>query len=191
MTTESTVAEAHIERHRFTRADFHSMAEAGILGSDERVELIEGEIVDRAPIGNRHVRAVDVLTAALTSAVGNRGIVSIQGPIVLSEFSEPEPDVGVYRYREDFYRDRDRGPEDVLLLVEVADSSLRYDTEVKLPLYARHRVPEVWLVDLVAERLVRYRDPSPQGYRASDVVADLTVVPVPGLAAVVDLSRVF
>ena len=153
-------------RHRFTVEEYHEMARAGVLTEDDRVELIEGEIVDMTPIGLRHQATVDFLTRWLTLGCGERAIVRIQGPIRLGAHSEPQPDVMALAPRDDFYRTTPVTPGDVLLLVEVADTSLPYDRSSKIPLYARAGVREVWLVDLVRDRVEIYRDPGPEGYRS-------------------------
>jgi Uma2 family endonuclease len=153
-------------RHRFSVDDYHGMVRAGVLDEDDRVELIEGEIVDMTPIGLRHMAAVNVLTRALVTGCGERAIVQIQGPMPIGDRSEPQPDVVVLAPRADFYRQAPPGIGDVLLLVEVSDSSLPYDRGVKLPLYARSGIPEVWLVDLVRDRVEVYRTPGPEGYGA-------------------------
>jgi Uma2 family endonuclease len=155
-------------RHRFTVDEYHEMARAGALTEDDRVELIEGEIVDMTPIGLRHAAAVDLLTRWLVQGCGNRAVVRVQGPIRLSPESEPQPDFAVLKPRDDFYRSSAAASDDVLLLVEVADTSLSYDRTVKLPLYARARIGEVWLVDLVRERVEVLCDPGPDGYRRSE-----------------------
>ena len=130
-------------RHRLTVHDYHRMADAGIFGKDDRIELIDGDLVDMAPIGQGHAAVVARLTRALFMACADRAIVWPQNPIRLDQSSEPQPDVTVLRHRADFYADGERpGPADVLLLVEVADSSLRYDRTVKLPLYARAGIAE-------------------------------------------------
>jgi len=137
-------------RRLFTAEEYHRMGEAGILHDDDRVELIEGEIVEMAPIGSRHFHAVTTLTHALVKAVGERALVSIQGPLRLSERTEPQPDVVLLRRRADY---RARGPhaEDALLVVEVADTTLGYDRGTKLRLYARAAIPEAWIVDMAAQ----------------------------------------
>ena len=153
-------AAAHlIQRHRYSVAEYYRMAETGILKPDERVELIEGEIIDMAPIGTDHSSVVKRLNAIFTRKIGTKAIVSVQDPIRLTQNSEPQPDIALLRYREDFYRHAYPGPEDILLLIEVADSSLRFDQDIKLPLYARHGIPEVWIVDLDQQRLEVYRRP--------------------------------
>jgi len=152
-------------RRRFTSAEYHAMAEAGILAEDERVELIAGEIVRMAPIGSRHAGGVKRLNRRLTRDLGERALISIQDPIAIGDNSEPQPDVAVLRPRPDDYTHSHPKPADVLLIIEVADSSLAYDRGVKIPLYAAAGILEVWLVCL-DERLVEvHRDPAPAGYR--------------------------
>lgn len=148
----------------FTVDEYHRMAEVGILTEDDRVELIEGEIVEMSPIGSRHVACVNRLTRLFTQEGGEGAIVSVQNPIRLSEYSEPEPDLALLRPRLDFYAEALPGPEDTLLVVEVMETSAEYDRQKKLPLYAQAGIPEVWLVDLAAECIEVYRQPSPGGY---------------------------
>ena len=160
-------ANAHrvFQRHRLDVTDYYRMAEAGILGEDDRCELIDGEIIDMAPIGSDHASTVTRLNRLLTRCVADQAIVTVQNPVRLNRRNEPQPDIALLRYREDFYRDAHPVPQDVLLIVEVADSSARYDREIKLPLYARHRIQEVWIVDLRQRRLEIYREPDGTAYR--------------------------
>ena len=141
------------------------MVQAGILGEDDRVELLEGEIVEMAPIGSGHAACVDRLTHLLVRQFAEKAIIRVQNPVHLGERSEPQPDLALLRSRPDFYAKAHPGPEDILLLVEVAETSVELDRDVKLPLYARAGVPEVWLVDLPGERIEVYRKPTPQGYQ--------------------------
>jgi Uma2 family endonuclease len=157
-----------LTRHRFTADEYHQMAEAGVLRDDDRVELIEGEIVDMTPIGPRHGAVVNRLNHALARACGERAIVQIQGSIRLGLHSEPQPDVALLRPRPDYYESALPGPESVLLLIEVGDTSLAYDRGVKLPLYARAGIRETWLVDLEASRVEVHLEPGPEGYRRSE-----------------------
>ncbi|QWK11878.1 MAG: Uma2 family endonuclease [Thermoflexus hugenholtzii] len=154
-----------VQRRLFTVEEYHRMAEAGILSEDDRVELIEGELVTMSPIGSRHAACVARLTALLFPVEG-RGILWVQNPIRLGARSEPQPDVALLRYRPDFYASAHPGPEDVLLVVEVAETSADSDRSLKIPLYARYGIPEAWLVDLLEERIEIYRHPTPQGYRS-------------------------
>jgi Uma2 family endonuclease len=165
------------------------MADAGIFSEDDRVELIDGAVVDMVPIGSPHAGVVTRLNYLLSRLVGERVIVSPQNPIRLSDYSEPLPDVMLLRPRPDFYTSAHPGPGDVLLLVEVADSSVDYDRSVKVPLYARHGVPEVWLVDLQRQLVEIYRDPAPAGHREIRVVHRgdrLTPLALPDVALSVD-----
>jgi Uma2 family endonuclease len=150
--------------------EYYRMAEAGILAPTERVELIDGEIIAMPPIGRRHVFCVARLTHAFVAGVGDRAIVLVQSPLRLADYSEPEPDLVILRQRDDGYADADAGPADALLVIEVADTSQRYDRQVKVPLYARAGIPEVWLVDLVAATITIYREPAPTGYAQAIVV---------------------
>lgn len=157
-------------RRRFTAREYQRMGETGILHEDDRVELIEGEIIEMAPIGNRHFACVNRLTRLFVQRVGDSAVVHVQNPVRLSDLSEPQPDLSLLRPREDFYAGKHPAPEDVLLLVEVADTSLAYDREVKLPLYARAGIREVWIVDLAGEKIERHTDPTTEGYRRIEQV---------------------
>jgi len=153
-------------RRLFTVDDYYRMAEAGILRHGERVELLEGEIVQMAAIGSRHAGCVNRLTRILVTGVGPEALVTVQNPVRLSDLSEPQPDVAVVRPRPDDYMERHPLPDDVLLVVEVADSSVPVDRERKAPLYATARIPEYWIVDLPAEVVEVYREPAEGRYRA-------------------------
>jgi len=159
-----------IVRHKFTVDDYHRMVQAGILSEDDRVELIEGEIVTMSPIGSRHAACVKRLLRLFIRGVGDRAIVAAQDPIRLGEHSEPQPDLSLLKPREDFYASEHPGPEDVLLLLEVAETSAEYDRKVKIPLYARFGIKEVWLIDLEAETVEVYREPSWEGYQERKVL---------------------
>jgi Uma2 family endonuclease len=151
-------------RRRFTVEDYHRMGRAGILAEDDRVELIEGEIVEMPPIGSPHGGAVKTLNWLLSRVVGDRAIVAVQDPVVIGDLSEPQPDLMLLRPRADFYRTSHPEPEDVLLLVEVADTTGAYDRRVKLPLYARAGIAECWLVDLGTGAIEVHRSPSGETY---------------------------
>lgn len=154
-----------IQRHLLTLDEYHKMGEAGIFDEDDRLELIEGTLIDMAPVGSDHAGKVIQLNTVLNTAFSGRVLVSQQNPIRLGEHSEPQPDVAILRLREDFYRTSHPQPQDILLLIEVSDTTVRYDREIKIPLYARHDIPEVWLIDLPHEQLEIYRQPSHDGYR--------------------------
>ena len=131
-------------RYRFTTDEYHRMGEAGIFTEDDRVELIEGDVIQMAPVGDPHINAVDRLNEVFVIAVAGRARVSVQNPVRLSPRSEPQPDLLILR-RESF--GRAGRPEDVLVLVEVSDTTLRYDRDTRLPLYAQHGIPDVLNVD--------------------------------------------
>ncbi len=152
-------------RKRFTIEDYHRMGRAGIFSEDDRVELIDGEIVVMTPIGSPHAGKVDRLNNILTPRLAGRATVRVQNPVLLPPDSEPQPDLALIRPRPDFYERAHPRADDVLLLIEVSDTSLEYDRTVKLPLYARAGIPEVWIVDLAGECVEVYREPQPHGYR--------------------------
>ena len=161
------------------------MEVAGILPEDDRVELIEGEIVAMSPVGSRHAAHVARAQAALHGVVGDRAIVWVQNPIDLDDRSEPQPDVALLAPRPDFYEGRHPRPADVLLLLEVSDSAADYDRQVKLPLYARAGIAEVWLIDLAEPgRIAAHRHPTAAGFTEVEQVGRGRWLTVPGLADV-------
>lgn len=188
----SSLAEDLIRRHRYTVEDYYRMAEIGILAPDARVELIEGEIIDMPPIGAPHASVVTTLQSRLILAIGEAATVRAQNPVRLDAHNEPEPDIAIARARSDHYRGAHPGPGDVLLVVEVSDSSLRYDRDIKLGLYARFEIPEVWLVDLVGSTLTRFSAPGADGYASAERLRLSEPIGVPGIAGIsVDLSGLF
>jgi Uma2 family endonuclease len=169
-------ASLEFPRRALTVEDFHRMAEVGVLRPQERVELIEGELLATAPIGVRHVKVVSRLAAMLVTAVGDSAIVLPQSPVVLPPTSEPQPDLALV-WPEWARSPVLPKPEDILLLIEVADTTLHFDRTVKAPLYAHYGVPELWIFDVERRLLLRHLDPSEDGYatvtqhRAPEVVA--------------------
>ena len=144
--------------------EYYRMADAGLFRADDRLELVEGEIIDKAPIGSRHAACVNRLNRLLSARLGERAIVSVQSPVRLSDLSEPQPDVAVLAPRDDFYAGGHPGPSEVLLVVEVADTTAGWDRGVKMPLYGRAGVAEAWLVDLAAGAVDVFSAPGPDGY---------------------------
>jgi Uma2 family endonuclease len=153
-----------VARRRFTIHDYHRMGEVGILHEDERIELIDGEIVMLEAISPKHAGCVNALSHHAVMALSDRFIVSVQNPVQLSMLHEPQPDLAILR-KGISYDERLPTAEDVLLSIEVADTTLNYDRRVKLPLYARAGIPEVWLVDLQGQRLARYSPPVNGAYQ--------------------------
>jgi Uma2 family endonuclease len=154
-----------IQRRLFTTGDFHRMAAADVFAAGDRVELIEGEVVEMSPIGLAHANCVRRLTNTLAARLGERGLLDVQNPLRLGDHSEPQPDLMLLRPRDDEYESALPEAGDVLLVIEVSDRTLAFDREVKLPLYAQHGLPEVWLVDLVSSTVEVHRDPAGQTYR--------------------------
>jgi Uma2 family endonuclease len=162
-----------VPRHRLTRRDYYRLAEAGILGEDDRVELLEGQLVDMSAIGPRHALAVDALNELLVLAAAGRAMVRVQNPIVLDDNSEPRPDFTLVRRPWDGYPHEHPRASDVYLLIEIADSSLEFDLGAKLELYARAGICEFWVVDLTSNRVLVHRRPRDGGY-ASIVAIDMS-----------------
>ena len=170
---------ATIGRRRFSVAEYYCMGEAGILKPDERTELIEGEIFVMPPIGSGHAAGGSRAERSFQRRLGDRAIVRGQYPIRLPDDSEPQPDIVLARPTPDEYRAAHPRPADVLLVVEISDTTLQRDREVKLPLYARVGIPETWLMNLPEDRIEVYRDPAPEGYRSITLVPrDGTVSPL-------------
>lgn len=188
----SANTEEWFHRHRLTVEEFERMAEVGLLAHDARVELIEGEIIDMPPSGDPHSGTINFLNRAFSAAVGTAAIVSVQLPLRLGQYSQPQPDLIILRDRRDFYAAKRPTSPDTLLLIEVSDSSVRYDRQIKLPLYAKHGVREYWLIDVSKKELHRFRSPQLGGY------ADVSSTKSPGILTVdlpeptqVDLTRLF
>lgn len=176
-------------RRPITVEEYYTRAQIGLIDPDARVELIEGEVVDMAAIGNWHCFAVDLLAEKLFALAKGKAIVRVQSALRLSDFTELQPDISLLKMRKDRYRESQACGPDALLVIEVSDTTLRKDLDVKMPLYARHGVPEVWVVDLQNDRVRFHR--MPQGGRYRDVTSASRPgrTPVPGLkAAKIDLD---
>lgn len=141
------------------------MGRAGIFSPEERVELVCGEIIKMSPIGERHAATVNVLDELVRERLGRSVTISVQNPVLLDNFSAPQPDILVLKRRDDFYRHAHPRPEDVLLIIEVSDATLEYDMKVKVPLYARAGIPETWVVNLHGEQVKAYADPVEGAYQ--------------------------
>ncbi len=178
-------------RHKLTVSDYYRMGDAGILHEDDRIELIEGELIDMAPIGSRHAMTVNRIMRQIHNAVDEPYVISNQNPLRLSDLTEPQPDGMILKPRENEYADAHPGPEDVIVLIEVADTSLEYDKKVKVPLYARHGVREVWLINLNARQLERYTQPGETGYGQCEILDKTGTISLVGLPdVVIDLGRI-
>jgi Uma2 family endonuclease len=157
---------AQLVTYRLTVQDYHRMAAAGIFHEDDRLELLQGEIVALPPIGPGHASGVRrFMHSFLPLQVEGKVIISVQNPVRLDEYSEPQSDLALLKPRPDFYSRNHPGPEDVFLVVEVMASSADYDREVKVPLYARFGITETWLVEVEQGLIEVYRAPGPEGYQ--------------------------
>jgi len=174
--------------HRLSVDEYYRMAEVGLLAPDARVELIEGVIIDMPPIGSRHGWTVAQIVKRLNATVGDTAEVFSQSALRLGRFSEPQPDVLLLQPRGRAYRKAHPAASDVLLVIEVSDTTLRYDLERKAPLYARHAVPEIWVIDVNRDELHVFRDPQDGGYRDVAVPAAPGTMPLPIPGATLDLS---
>ena len=180
-----------ITRHRLTVEKYYQMAEAGVFEPNARVELIDGEVIDMAPIGTKHYGTVFRLNRLLVQAVGDLAVVLVQSPVRLGRWNEPEPDLALLKPRADDYTTVLATPADTFLVIEVADSSRAYDLRTKARLYAAHGIPAYWVFDLVSGSLHAHSEAHPDGYRRVDELKDLGPTPIPGLpGATVDLSGV-
>lgn len=157
-------------RRRFTVEEYGRMAEIGVLGPEDRTELIEGEVFQMSGIGPRHLGCTNRFVDAFTAAFRGRAVVSPQHPVRLDDYSEPQPDLALLAMREDFYSSKIPQAADAVLVVEVSDTTLRFDADVKLPLYAAAGVPEVWIADLDAGVLCVFREPTGRRYAAEQVL---------------------
>lgn len=153
------------QKHYFNVDEYYRMAEVGLLSEDDRVELIEGEIIEMSPIGSTHGGTVKRSSTFLNRTLGDIAIISVQDPIRLNDFSEPQPDLALLKPRKDFYSKAHPMAEDVLVVIEVADTSLAYDRNVKLPLYARAGIPESWLIVLAKEVIEIHSQPKNGKYQ--------------------------
>ncbi len=159
--------------YRFTVKDYQRMADADVFEPHDRVELVDGEVFEMAAVGSRHAACVSRLMYLVLPQFGERAIVSPQQPVQIGEYSEPQPDIALLRWRDNFYADPHAMPPDVLLVIEVADTSLRHDLVRKAPLYSAGGVPEVWVIDLVAEVIHVTRDDATSQFRRGESLAPL------------------
>ena len=164
---EGSFMETEITKKLFTADEYHRMAAAGILGPEDRVELIDGEIVEMSAVGSRHIASVIRGTALLTEAFGRSAMISPQNPVQLSDWTEPQPDLAVLKSRPDFYASQTPMASDVLLAIEVSDTTLNYDRTVKVPHYAAARILEIWIEDLQNDCLLVFRDPQSGSYKTT------------------------
>jgi Uma2 family endonuclease len=188
----STAIEQWPKRHLINVDEYYRMAEVGLLAPDVRVELIEGEVIDMAPIGSKHAGIVNFLLRILDRRVGERAIVTVQQPVRLGVKSEPQPDLALLKARTDMYRNSHPTSSDVLLLIEVSDTTLRFDRGPKLAMYAKHNIPEVWIVDVDGKQVHCMREPNGNDYQSlvsMDSSSSIAISALPDIQ--ISLSELF
>ena len=156
----------HLEQRLLTVEEYHKMAEAGILGENDKVELLNGQLIKMSPIGSKHAALVEKTRDLLREVLGNKAMVRARNPVILGDLSEPEPDIAIVGYKENYYADRHPKQEEIFLVIEVADSSLEKDRQAKLPIYAAAGIPEYWIVNLENRSLEVHRSPAAHTYQS-------------------------
>lgn len=171
MTTVAiTEKRAAIVPKRFTVEEFRKMTEVGILPEESGWEIIDGYLIDKMSIGSNHAGTVNLLTQKLIIMVAGKAAVAVQNPIRIDDYNAPEPDISLLRPREDFYRKSLPAPQDALLLIEVSDSTVEYDRDIKKTLYAEAGIAEFWLINLKENTVERYSSPKNGSYRLAEIL---------------------
>ena len=178
-------------KHLWTVDEVLRMEEKGILPPDKRLELIRGELIEMSPIGSQHVVVVDRLLYHLNQILKGRVIIRCQGPLEADKFSAPQPDFAILRFREDFYEEKYPGPGDILLVIEVADTSLSFDRKIKAPLYAEMGIPEYWIVDLKKKCVEQYQQPEAGRYGLKQIRRRGEALVLPGMGVEVEVAAIF
>lgn len=179
-----------LAKRLLTVSDYHKMAEVGILDEDDRVELINGEIIEMSPIGKLHVNRVNRITSIFKKLPDEKAILSVQNPISIGPYSEPEPDISLLEFQADFYESQLPQAEDVILVIEVADTSLGYDREIKKPLFAAAGIPELWIVNIEDEQVEVYKNPSNGNYTSRQDFRKGETIHLENLDFSVDVERI-
>jgi Uma2 family endonuclease len=177
---------------KFTVEQYHQMGKANIFHPEERLELIKGEIITMSPMGLKHITTINRFNNLLVYELHQKAIISVQNSIQLGKDSEPQPDLVVAKFREDFYKDQRIKPENIYWLIEVSDSTVKYDRETKIPLYAENQIPEVWLINLNKNTLEVYRQPENNGYQDFQKFNSNQIIsPLAFSDLIIDLSDIF
>lgn len=169
-----------LDQRLLTVKEYHQMVAAGILGEDDPIELLNGQLINRSPVGSNHAACVEKIDELLKDLLRGKAMVRSQNPITLSDLSEPEPDIAIVQKKENYYADRHPTPKEVFLVIEVADSSLEKYRQAKLPLYARAQIPEYWIVNLEKREIEVYETPLDDQYRSRHIYQpedELTIAP--------------
>ena len=177
---------------KFSVEEYHQMINVGVLKEDDLIELIRGEILEMSPVGLRHASCVKKLNYLFAQKLGNKVIIGVQDPIKLNDYSEPQPDLVLLKPRKDFYASSHPTPDDIFLLIEVADSSIEYDRNIKLPLYAENKISEVWLIDLNQNLLEVHQNPQKNYYQnIQKLSSDNKVILNHPIPIEIDVSNLF
>jgi Uma2 family endonuclease len=171
-------------RHAFTVDEWHRMGEAGLFGDSARMEVLDWEVIEMSPIGSPHASCVARLTFLLIEAVGSRALIFPQSPVALDPYSEPQPDIAALAPRPEGYSRSHPDPSEIRLLIEVADSTLAFDRDVKSRVYARSGVRQTWIVDLAGDQVLVMGSPGPDGYRRVDASSRSGELEIESLAGV-------
>ncbi|MEM9390455.1 MAG: Uma2 family endonuclease [Bacteroidota bacterium] len=161
--------EVQLSKRLMSVNEYHIMAEAGKLTSEDRVELIQGEILEMSPVGTKHVATVDKLTNLLVKVASDAAIIRVQNPVYINDLNEPEPDISVLKPIGDNYADNHPGGHDTLLVIEVSDTTYHYDKEVKVPLYGSAGIPEYWIIKLDSKEIEVHTVPAKGGYKKMEL----------------------
>lgn len=172
--------EVAVAKRLITVEEYYKMAEVGILKPEDRVELLNGELFEMSPTGSRHAGIVNRLARMLNILLQDQVSVGIQTPVRIDHINEPEPDISILNYRLDDYSSSHPGPNDVLLVIEVASSSIRYDREVKMPIYARSGIPEFWIIDIENQLIEVFRKPKGRMYTDKQIFNSREDIPLMG-----------
>jgi len=189
MPFSQTIPSDPLRRHRLTVDDYYKMGDAGIFTEKDRVELIEGEIIDMVPIGSQHAYLLNKLNRIFSKQIIDTTLIRIQDPLRLDQHNEPEPDFVLVTNKN--YSLHHPGPEETLLIIEVADSSLTYDLEIKTPLYAQHKIPEVWIIDLGNKKIHTFQQPHDSSYQRQRACESGVISPIQASGLVLDIAKLW
>lgn len=182
---------AILNRRLYSVDEYYKMAEVGILKSMDKLELINGEIILKNPSNPKHSSYVMRLDALFSNTFGRKIIVSVKHPLRIDQHSEPEPDIAILKYREDYYTETHPSSEDVILLIEVSDSSVNVDKTIKLPLYAKSGIQEFWIINLKSNQIEVYKNPKGDSYKTKKIYKKEKSIKLEQLDALIDVSKIF
>ncbi len=178
-----------LEQRLLTVQDYHRMIEAGILTKEDRVELLNGQLIKMSPIGSRHAACVDKIDELLKKLTADKALVRVQNPVITNSLSEPEPDIAIVKRKDNYYADGHPKPDDVYLIIEVADSSLEKDRQTKLEIYASANIPEYWIINLDKKEVEVYQSPFKNTYRSKKLFFPEDAIELPRLGVALAVQQ--